>query len=61
MPLHMRESFVIDALLKHYEELKEKYTKSNSIRRNKNLLLPTIKKSISYKNSKYVAIKNQVI
>ena len=55
-PLNIKQVFTLDALMHHYEDLKEIYKKSNSKTRNKSYLPKTIK-DVSNKNSYLVALR----
>ena len=54
--LNIRQVFTFQALMYHYEDLKEIYKKSNSETRNKSIQLPKTIKVISNKNS-YLVLK----
>ena len=56
-PLYIKESFIVESLVHHYEEFKNKYILSESITRNKSLELLKLNKEISFKNSNLVALK----
>ena len=56
-PLNLYKSFKLHSLLLYYQEYKNRYENSNRLMRKKSLRLPKIHKSISFKNSKIVAIK----
>lgn len=49
--------FTMEAILYYYEEFRNIFNSSQSITRNKNILLPKISKTISNKNSYIRAIK----
>ena len=56
-PLNVKQIFALESIMFHYDKLKQMYSMSESITRNKNLLLPKMNKAISDKNSYTVAIK----
>ena len=56
-PLYIKESFIVENLVYHYEEFKNKYILSESITRNMSLELPKLNEKISFKNSNLVALK----
>lgn len=55
-PLNIRQMFYLEVTSFHYQTLKNIYINSLSKTRNKNIQLPKITKSISKKNSYYVAV-----
>lgn len=56
-PLNLDQLFALESLLFHYNVLKSKYYHSNSITRNKNILLPQICKTVGSRNSYIKAIQ----
>ena len=56
-PLNIKQIFALESIMFHYDKLKQMSSMSESITRNKNLLLPKMNKAISDKNSYTVAIK----
>lgn len=56
-PPNIYQMFKIESVTYYYKELKEKYLQSTSKTRNKNLLLPNMRKTVSDKNSYIVALK----
>ena len=55
-PLNLEQLFAYESLIFHYKELTDKYLSSNSITRNKSILIPQRYKAISSKNSRIKAI-----
>ena len=55
-PLNIRQVFTLEALMYHYEDLKEIYKISNSKIRNKSIQLSKTEKAVSNKNSYMVAL-----
>ena len=49
-PMNLEQSFTYEALGYNYTNLKDQYSTSNSITRNKTLIIPKHKKKISTKN-----------
>ena len=56
-PLNIRQVVTLEALMYHYEDMKDILKKSNSKTRNKSIQLPKTIKAISNKNSYMIAIK----
>lgn len=56
-PIGIKNMFVIQSLLQHYETCKEQYINSASITRNKSIILPKINTTITQKSSYYTALK----
>ena len=52
-----KHSFTLEALMYHYQDLKEIYKKSNNKTKNKSIQLPKTKKAVSNKNSYMVTQK----
>lgn len=55
--INIRQLFILESLLFHYEKFKYRYVQSISKTRNKNILLPKMGKAVSDKNSYIVAMK----
>lgn len=55
-PLTVRQLFQLEAVMYHYPNLRNSYNKSTSNTRNKTIQLPKIGKTVSKKNSYFVAI-----
>ena len=55
--MNLEQSFTYEALGYHYTNLKDQYSTSNSITRNKTLIIPKHKRKISTKNSYMKALK----
>ena len=55
--MNIQQIFALESIMFHYDKLKQMYSMSESITRNKNLLLSKMNKAISDKNSYTVAIK----
>ena len=56
-PLNIEQTFTLESVTFHYNKLKNMYLLSESKTRNKNIILPKMKKAISDKNSYIEAIK----
>ena len=56
-PLNIKQIFALESIMFHYDKLKQMHLMSESLTKNKNLLLPKMNKAISDKNSYTVAIK----
>lgn len=56
-PLNIKQTFVLESLVYHYDKLKNTYLTRESKTRNKNIILPRMNKTISDKNSYIMAIK----
>ena len=56
-PLNISQLFALETLYYHYNTLESKYMNSDSITRNKNIILPKCHKKISNKNSYIYATK----
>lgn len=54
--LNLRQTFLIDSLLLHYDTLRSTYINTSSVTRNKSIRLPKINKSLLKKSYVYTAI-----
>jgi hypothetical protein len=55
-PILIKESFILESIVYHYK-LSNNHKELGSKTRNNSIILPKINKSLSYKNSEYVAVK----
>ena len=53
----IKQTFILNSVLFHYRNLQTKFLTSTSKSRNKHLIVPYIKKTISFKSSEYNGIQ----
>ena len=55
IPLDLENKYILEALIYHYSTLADNYKKSQSITRNKSIMLPKVFKEIGRRNHYYIA------